>query len=133
MPGYFHGIPAIRYEGPGSNNEFAFRHYNPDEVVMGKRMEEHLRFAVAYWHSFAYQGGDPFGGQTLQRPWFADTMAAAKAKAMQELSMAKLSLDDSGMLVDSSGKAAPPPPPPPPGQAASSSSGLAAKSKPTPP
>jgi xylose isomerase len=43
-------------------------------------MEEHLRFAVAYWHSFAYQGGDPFGGQTLQRPWFADTMAAAKAK-----------------------------------------------------
>ena len=81
MPGYFHGIPAIRYEGPGSTNEFAFRHYNPDEVVMGKRMEEHLRFAVAYWHSFAYQGGDPFGGQTLQRPWFADTMAAAKAKA----------------------------------------------------
>ena len=81
MPGYFHGIPAIRYEGPSSTNEFAFRHYNPDEVVMGKRMEEHLRFAVAYWHSFAYQGGDPFGGQTLQRPWFADTMAAAKAKA----------------------------------------------------
>ena len=81
MPGYFHGIPAIRYEGPGSNNEFAFRHYNPDEVVMGKRMEEHLRFAVAYWHSFAYQGGDPFGGQTLDRPWFADSMTAAKAKA----------------------------------------------------
>ena len=81
MPGYFHGIPAIRYEGPSSTNEFAFRHYNPDEVVMGKRMEEHLRFAVAYWHSFAYQGGDPFGGQTVQRPWFADTMAAAKAKA----------------------------------------------------
>ena len=79
--GYFDAIPAIRYEGPGSTNEFAFRHYNPDEVVMGKRMEEHLRFAVAYWHSFAYQGGDPFGGQTLIRPWFADTMAAAKAKA----------------------------------------------------
>ncbi len=81
MPGYFDGIPAIRYEGPASANEFAFRHYNPDEVVMGKRMEDHLRFAVAYWHSFAYQGGDPFGGQTLERPWFADTMAAAKAKA----------------------------------------------------
>ncbi|WP_430464846.1 xylose isomerase [Tabrizicola sp.] len=81
MPGYFQGIPAIRYEGPNSTNEFAFRHYNPDEVVMGKRMEDHLRFAVAYWHSFAYQGGDPFGGQTLNRPWFADTMAAARAKA----------------------------------------------------
>ena len=79
--GYFDAIPAIRYEGPTSQNEFAFRHYNPDEVVMGKRMEDHMRFAVAYWHSFAYQGGDPFGGQTLDRPWFADTMAAAKAKA----------------------------------------------------
>ena len=81
MSGYFDGIPAIRYEGVESTNEFAFRHYNPDEVVMGKRMEDHLRFAVAYWHSFAYQGGDPFGGQTLDRPWFADGMAAAKAKA----------------------------------------------------
>ncbi len=81
MPGYFNGIPAIRYEGPSSSNEFAFRHYNPDEVVLGKRMEDHMRFAVAYWHSFAYQGGDPFGGQTLERPWFADSMAAAKAKA----------------------------------------------------
>lgn len=81
MSGYFDGIPAIRYEGVESTNEFAFRHYNPDEVVMGKRMEDHLRFAVAYWHSFAYQGGDPFGGQTLDRPWFKDGMAAAKAKA----------------------------------------------------
>ncbi|NEY91954.1 xylose isomerase [Tabrizicola oligotrophica] len=81
MSGYFGGIPAIRYEGPASTNEFAFRHYNPDEVVLGKRMEDHMRFAVAYWHSFAYQGGDPFGGQTLDRPWFADGMAAAKAKA----------------------------------------------------
>lgn len=81
MPGYFNGIPAIRYEGPSSSNEFAFRHYNPDEVVLGKRMEDHMRFAVAYWHSFAYQGGDPFGGQTLNRPWFADSMTAAKTKA----------------------------------------------------
>lgn len=81
MPGYFNGIPAIRYEGPASTSEFAFRHYNPDEVVLGKRMEDHMRFAVAYWHSFAYQGGDPFGGQTLERPWFADSMTAAKAKA----------------------------------------------------
>ncbi len=81
MSGYFDGIPAIRHEGPNSTNEFAFRHYNPDEVVLGKRMEDHLRFAVAYWHAFAYQGGDPFGGQTFDRPWFADTMAAARAKA----------------------------------------------------
>jgi xylose isomerase len=81
MTDYFKNIPAIRYEGANSSNEFAFHHYNPDEVVMGKRMEEHLRFAVAYWHSFAYQGGDPFGGQTFERPWFGETMADAKLKA----------------------------------------------------
>ena len=48
---------------------------------MGKRMEDHLRFAVAYWHSFAWPGGDPFGGQTLQRPWFGETLALARLKA----------------------------------------------------
>jgi hypothetical protein len=81
MTDFFAGIPRVRYEGPESDNEFAFRHYNPDEVVMGKRMEDHLRFAVAYWHSFAWPGGDPFGGQTFDRPWFGDTMELAKLKA----------------------------------------------------
>ncbi len=81
MTDFFKGIPAVKYEGPNSTNEFAFRHYNPDEVVMGKRMEDHLRFAVAYWHSFAWPGGDPFGGQTFERPWFGETMALAKLKA----------------------------------------------------
>jgi xylose isomerase len=78
---YFKGIPQIKYEGPNSASEFAFHHYNPDEVLLGKRMEDHLRFAVAWWHSFAYQGGDPFGGQTFIRPWFGDTMELAKLKA----------------------------------------------------
>lgn len=78
---YFDGIPAIRYEGPDSDNEFAFRHYNPDEIVLGKRLEDHLRFAVAWWHSFAWPGGDPFGGQTFERPWFGSGMDAARAKA----------------------------------------------------
>lgn len=81
MTDFFKGIPQIRYEGPSSTNEFAFRHYNPDEVIMGKRMEDHMRFAVAYWHSFAWPGGDPFGGQTFDRPWFGDSMALAKLKA----------------------------------------------------
>ncbi|MCV2864877.1 xylose isomerase [Albidovulum sediminicola] len=81
MTDFFRDIPKIRYEGPETENEFAFRHYNPDEVVMGKRMEDHLRFAVAYWHSFAWPGGDPFGGQTFERPWFGDGMALAKIKA----------------------------------------------------
>ncbi|MEL7105664.1 MAG: xylose isomerase [Pseudomonadota bacterium] len=81
MTSYFEGIAPIAFEGEGSANEFAFRHYNPDEVVMGKRMEDHLRFAVAWWHSFAWPGGDPFGGQTFERPWFGETIDRAKAKA----------------------------------------------------
>ena len=81
MTDFFKGIPQIKYEGPSSTNEFAFRHYNPDEVILGKRMEDHMRFAVAYWHSFAWPGGDPFGGQTFDRPWFGDSLALAKLKA----------------------------------------------------
>ncbi|MDZ4392237.1 xylose isomerase [Cypionkella sp.] len=81
MTDFFKNIPQIKYEGEGSTNEFAFRHYDPEEVLLGKRMEDHLRFAVAYWHSFAWPGGDPFGGQTFDRPWFGDTMALAKLKA----------------------------------------------------
>jgi len=80
--GYFGDVTKIKYEGPDSTNPLAFRHYNADEIVMGKRMEDHLRFAVAYWHSFAWEGGDPFGGRTFDRPWFpADTMGLAKLKA----------------------------------------------------
>ncbi|MBS0563588.1 MAG: xylose isomerase [Proteobacteria bacterium] len=81
MSSYFHGIQKIRYEGAQAAGDFAFRHYNPDEIVMGKRMEDHLRFAVAYWHSLAWPGGDPFGGQTFERPWFGDTMDKARQKA----------------------------------------------------
>jgi xylose isomerase len=80
--GFFGDVTRIKYEGPESTNPLAFRHYNADEMVMGKRMEDHLRFAVAYWHSFAWEGGDPFGGRTFDRPWFpADTMGLAKLKA----------------------------------------------------
>jgi len=78
---FFQGIQTVRYEGPDTDNEFAFRHYNPDEVVLGKRMEDHLRFAIAYWHSFAWEGGDPFGGRTFDRPWFGDSLDHAKLKA----------------------------------------------------
>jgi len=81
MTDFFQGIPQIQYKGPQTDNEFAFRHYNPDERVMGKSLKEHLRFAVAYWHSFAWEGGDPFGGRTFERPWFGSKMALAKLKA----------------------------------------------------
>ena len=81
MTNFFNGIPKIDYEGPDSENEFAFRHYNPKEVVMGKPLKEHLRFAIAYWHSFAWEGGDPFGERTFDRPWFGSDMNLAKLKA----------------------------------------------------
>ena len=77
---FFDGIEPVRYDPDATG--LAFRHYNPDEVVLGKRMEDHLRFAVAYWHSFAWEGGDPFGGQTFERPWHPqDAMERAKIKA----------------------------------------------------
>lgn len=80
--GFFEGIEKVRYEGVDSRNPLAFRHYDPDEMVLGKRMEDHLRFAVAWWHSFAWEGGDPFGGPTLVRPWHPqDDMARARMKA----------------------------------------------------
>ena len=81
MTDFFKDCPRIAYEGPDSSNDFAFRHYNPDEMVGGKSLKDHLRFAVAYWHSFAWPGGDPFGGQTFDRPWFTDDMAGARMKA----------------------------------------------------
>ena len=80
--GFFDGISPAKYIGDGDGTEFDFRHYNPDEIVMGKRMEDHLRFAIAYWHSFAWEGGDPFGGATFERPWHPqDNQSRAKLKA----------------------------------------------------
>ncbi|MFC7705887.1 xylose isomerase [Plastorhodobacter daqingensis] len=81
MTDFFKGIAPVRFEGADSTTDLAFRHYNPDEVVMGKRMQDHLRFAVAYWHSFAWPGTDPFGGPTFERPWFGETMDLARLKA----------------------------------------------------
>jgi len=68
MP-YFPDVPKVKYEGPDSKNPLAFRHYNPDEVVEGQPMRDHLRFAVAYWHTFRGTGGDPFGPGCAVRPW----------------------------------------------------------------
>jgi xylose isomerase len=80
--GFFGDLAPIPFEGPDSTNPLAFHHYNPDEIVAGKRMEDHLRFAVAWWHSFAWEGGDPFGGQTFVRPWHPQNdMGRARLKA----------------------------------------------------
>lgn len=68
---YFKEIPVVRFEGKSSDNPFAFRYYNARQKVGGKTMEEHFRFAVAFWHSFGGLGTDPFGAATKSLPWLS--------------------------------------------------------------
>ena len=86
MAEFFPGIKKIKYEGPNSKNPLAFKYYDENEVVGKKTMKEHMRFSVAFWHSFKGTGSDPFGGPVYDRPWDAavdpmqraeDTMRAA--------------------------------------------------------
>ncbi len=81
MTDFFKGISPVKFEGAESANPLAYRHYNKDEMVLGKRMEDHIRPGVAYWHTFAYEGGDPFGGRTFDRPWWDKGMDGARLKA----------------------------------------------------
>jgi xylose isomerase len=83
MNSYFSDIQPVAYEGQESLNPLAFKWYDANRMVLGKSMAEHLRFAVCYWHSFCWNGSDPFGGDSFLRPWqlMADPMAGARAKA----------------------------------------------------
>lgn len=83
MPSIFAETAPIRYEGPESTSPLAFRYYEKDRQVLGKRMEDQLRFAVCWWHSFGSTGSDPFGSATFDRPWMrtSDPMEAARLKA----------------------------------------------------
>lgn len=69
MTDYFNDIPVIRFEGTETDNELAYRYYDKDRVVLGKRMEDHLRFAACFWHTFCWPGSDVFGAGTFDRPW----------------------------------------------------------------
>lgn len=71
---------TIAYEGKESKNPLAFKYYNPDQKVGNKTMAEHLRFSVAYWHTFKGDGQDMFGGPAFDRPWYksSDPMDQAK-------------------------------------------------------
>jgi xylose isomerase len=83
MAEFFTGVNRVEYEGPESDNPFAFRFYDADRIVLDKTMEEHLRFAVCYWHSFSWPGNDVFGDATFDRPWIgsaAEPLAAARMK-----------------------------------------------------
>ena len=81
---FFGGVTdRIGFEGLGSDNDLAFKVYEPDRMVLGKRMEDHLRIAVCYWHSFNWPGSDVFGAGTFDRPWLSgtgDPIAAARQK-----------------------------------------------------
>ncbi|TYU82726.1 xylose isomerase [Listeria monocytogenes] len=70
---YFEKIGNVQYEGKSTENPFAYRHYNPEEIILGKTMKEHLRFAVAYWHTMTQDGSDPFGDATNKRTWWGET------------------------------------------------------------
>lgn len=83
MSSFFPLSKPLSYEGPESDNPFAFKWYDAKKKVMGKTLRDHLRFAVCYWHSFCWPGSDPFGGETFLRPWQAsgDPMKLARLKA----------------------------------------------------
>ena len=81
---HFAKINTIAYEGPGATNALAFRHYNPDELIDGKTMSAHMRFSIAYWHSFRGTGSDPFGPGTILRPWEKGTDAVSIAKVRMD-------------------------------------------------
>ena len=85
---YFAAFDTVRYEGPESSNDLAYRWYDKDRVVMGKRMEDHLRFAVCMWHTFCWPGSDVFGAGTFQRPWLQGPMDAKNAAAKREAALA---------------------------------------------
>ena len=77
---FFAGIRKIQYEGPHSKNPLAFKHYNPDELVDGKPLRDHLRFSVTYWHTIRGQLADMFGAGTAVRPWEDGTNSLEMAK-----------------------------------------------------
>jgi xylose isomerase len=76
---YFPQIGKIPYEGPKSDNPLAFKYYDPEKKVGKKKMKDHLRFAVAYWHSFCADGSDPFGAGTHLHPWSGDAKSPMEA------------------------------------------------------
>jgi xylose isomerase len=77
---FFPSVGQIKYEGPQSDNPFAFKWYDENKMIGGKKMKDHLRFAVCYWHTFCNTGGDPFGPGTKNFPWNNSTDPIQRAK-----------------------------------------------------
>ncbi len=94
MSNYFKNISKIPFEGVASRNPLAFRYYEPQRIVAGKTMEAHFKFAVAYWHTFCGEGGDPFGPGTKIFPW---------ANAKDPMDVAKMKMDAAFEFIDKLG------------------------------
>src|SRR5690554_4914123 len=94
--GFFSDIKKVEYEGPNSKNPLSFKYYNPEGIILGKKMKDHLKFAVSYWHTFKAIGDDQFGEGTITRQWDegSDLVSNAKecVKAAFEF-MEKLGID----------------------------------------
>ena len=111
---YFAAIEPVTYKGPDATDDLAYRWYDKDRVVLGKRMEDHLRFAVCFWHGFCWPGSDVFGAGTFDRPWLrgANDAAAAAAKRaaafefIARLDVPFYSFHDVDVMADADGIAA---------------------------
>ena len=84
---FFESVERIRHQGPDTDEPLAFRWYDPDRTVLGKRMEDQLRCAVCMWHTFAWPGSDVFGAGSFGRPWHAEA-ADPQAQASRQLQLA---------------------------------------------
>ena len=92
---FFPDIPKIQFEGPKSKNPFAFKQYNPEEIVAGKTMKDHCRFAAAYWHVMRNGLSDPFGGPTALMPW--DDQSDSVSNALKRADVFFEFLDKTGI------------------------------------
>ena len=83
MTEFFTGVDTVQYEGPETDNPYAFRYYDADRIVLGKPMRDQLRMAVCYWHTFAWPGSDVFGAGTFDRPWIDGDMGPMDAARLK--------------------------------------------------
>ena len=81
--GYFPGTEKVKFTGRGSKTPMGFKHYDPEAIIAGKKMKDHLRFSVAYWHTFCFEGKDMFGADLFNRSWnsYSDPLDKSLAKA----------------------------------------------------
>ena len=98
MSDFFGSTKAIQYKGKESTDPLSFKYYDAERVIMGKTMQEHLRFAVCYWHSFCWDGPDPFGGVTMDRPWIGGADVAKGEK--DAMHRARLKADTAFKMYD---------------------------------